>query len=340
MSLFTNTIQSIINFATTHIELLPITGVAGFTNEPALSLANDTLAELIANPMAWKFNRVEMPLFVTTPFQQDYQFGGAVILSGAQGHGIALKTALVPGVQQTTTVITVTTLEPHTFVVGDQVYMFGNVDAAYNSTYSQLPTGSAYSNGWIVASSTAGTTTLTLTSTVSTSATSGAPGITNFQWLESGTMREINSAAPIPQNWELYGVNDIHPTSQVSRPTKVAVMTDNGDGTIKIRFNYGCPTVIYGVSLVYQAMAPLKSALTGAGVGDWSPFPDRLAYVYRQMFLARCYRYLNSPRADMEYQKANAAIAKALGVDDAEQSDQYITPAETLLSGGWYYDGF
>lgn len=340
MSLFTNTIQSVINFAATHIELLPITGVGGFTNEPALSLANDTLGELIANPMAWKFNRVEMPLFVTTPFQQDYQFGGAVILSGAQGHGIALKSAGAPGVQQTTTVITVTTLEPHTFVVGDQVYMFGNVDAAYNSTYSQLPTGSAYSNGWVVASSTAGTTTLTLTSTVSTSATSGAPGITNFQWLESGTMREINSAAPIPQNWELYGVNDIHPTSQVSRPTKVAVMTDNGDGTIKIRFNYGCPTVIYGVSLVYQAMAPLKSALTGAGVGDWSPFPDRLAYVYRQMFLARCYRYLNSPRADMEYQKANAAIAKALGVDDAEQSDQYITPAETLLSGGWYYDGF
>lgn len=341
MSLFTNTIQSVLNFAGTHIELLPLTGVGGFTNEPALSLCNDVLAELIANPMAWKFNRVEAPIFVTTPNQQDYQFGGAVILSTVQGHGIALKTAVVPGIQQALQVVTVTTLEPHTFNVGDMVFMFGNVDANYNSTYTQSPTASGYSNGWTVTSVNYATKSLTFTIVGGTDgATSGAPGITNFQWLESGTMREINSTAPVPRIWQLDGVNDIHPTSQVSRPTQVAVMTDNGDGTLKIRFQYCPDSVIYAVSLVYQAMAPLKTALTGAGVGDWSPFPDRLAYVYRQMFLARAYRYLNSPRADMEYQKAQAAIGKALGVDDAEQSNQYITPSESLLRSGWYSDGF
>lgn len=339
MALFSNTIQSVLNFAGTHIELMPLTNVGGISNEPALSLVNDVMGSLIANPMAWKFNRIEMPVFVTTPFQQDYQFGGAVIFNAFQGHGIALKTASTPGVQQALFVITVTTLEPHSFVVGQTVYMLGNVDAAYNSSYTQTPTGSGYANGWVVAS-TPTTTSLTLTSLNSTTATSGAPGITNFQWLESGTMREVDSSAPIPRIWQLAGVNNIQPQSLTQRPTKVAVMTDNGDGTLKIRFESVPDTVIYAVSLVYQAQAPLKTALTGAGVGDWSPFPDRLAYVYRQMFLARAYRYLNSPRADMEWQKAQAAISQALGVDDAEQADQYITPTESLVGNGWnFYDG-
>jgi hypothetical protein len=292
------------------------------------------MSDLIADPQAWKFNRQEMSLVVTTPNQQDYQFGGAVIFSTQQGHGIALKTAATPGVSQTAFTVTVTTLEPHTFNVGDTVFMLGNVDAAFNSTYSQGPNSSGYSGGWTVVTSTPATNSLTLTFANSTTTTSGAPGIVNFQWLESGTMREINSTAPIPRMWGITGVNDIHPSSLVSIPTKAAVMTDNGDGTLKIRFQYAPGSVIYGVSLVYQAQPPLKVALTDT----WTPFPDRLAYVYRQMFLARAYRYLNSPRSEVEYQKAQQAVAKALGVDDAEESDQYVYPSEGLMQNLWGYD--
>lgn len=339
-NLYTYTIQSVINFASIHAELMSLAGVGGYSNEPGLTLANDVLQDLICRGNAWKFNRVEMPMFVTSPFRQDYQFGGAVGFTSTNSAGIALKTASTPGVSQAAFTVTVNFLEPHNMTSGQTFYMLGNVDAAFNSTYSQTPTASGYSGGWTIVS-TPTTTSLTLTFLNSATTTSGAPGITNFAWLESGTMQEINSTSPVPRIWNLEAVNDIQPTSLVSSPmSKVAVMTDNGDGTLKLRFQYVPGTVIYGVNLVYQARPVIKSALTGAGTGDWSPFPDQLSYVYRQMFLAHAYRYMNSSKAEVEYAKAQAQVAKALGQNDSEESDQHITPSQSLIDPSYSYDEF
>lgn len=338
MSNTTITLQKIVSFAQIHVELLPLTGVGGFTNEPALSICNDVLSELIAKPNAWKFNRVEMPFFVTAPFRQDYQFGGATAFNQNGGAGIALKTASTPGVVRTGTTVVVTTLEPHNFNIGDTVYMFGNVDAPFNSVFTQTPSSSAYSGGWVLTGVTQFT--FTFTHLTSGNTNSGAPGITNFGWLESATMSLINTASPLPSVWVLEAVNNIQPTSITGLSKKVCVLVDNGDGTLKIRFQYAPGTIMFAVNLVYQGQAPLKSALTGAGTGDWSPFPDRFQFVYRQMFMAHAYRYVNSPKADTEYQKAQIAINNALGADDAEQSDQRIYPEQSLMSMTDGYDEF
>jgi hypothetical protein len=59
--------QPMVNVASQHLELLPLAGVGGYSNEPALSLCNDAIHELMAGAYPWKFNRVEMPLLVTMP---------------------------------------------------------------------------------------------------------------------------------------------------------------------------------------------------------------------------------------------------------------------------------
>jgi len=335
MSNTTLTLQSVVNFATIHAELLPLSNVGGFSNEPALSLCNDALQEITAQPNAWKHNRAEMPIFVTTTYRQDYNFGGATAFTLEEGGaGIALATAGIPGVVRTGTTVVVTTLEPHNMTVGRTVYMFGNTDPQFNSTYTQGPTSSGFSGGWVITAITANS--FTFTHLVSGSATSGAPGITNYAWLESGTMREINTTAPIPKVWQLEGVNDLHPTSISSRPAKVAVLADNGDGTLKLRMQYAPGGTFYAVALVYQMQPPLKVALSDT----WTPFPDRYGFVIRQAFLARAYRYMNSAKADGEYQKSQLMIAKATGADDAEQSDQRIYPEQSLMERGDGSDDF
>jgi hypothetical protein len=63
--------------------------------------------------------------------------------------------------------------------------------------------------------------------------------------------------------------------------------------------------------------------------------------LYRQALLYRCYRYINSPRADAEYQKLQAELAKYQGFDDAEDSDVHMVPADGSAGNAmlWYWGG-
>jgi hypothetical protein len=333
MSNSTITLLSIVNLASTHLDLLPLTNVGGYQNEPALSLCNDALSDLMMSPNDWKFNRVEMPMFVTSANRQDYQFGGATAFtlgSTSCGSGIALASASTPGVTESGTTVTVTTLEPHRFSVNDTVYMKGNTVAAYNSTFTDTGAQTSWSGGWTI-TAVPTTTSFTFTHASSGLGNSGAPGITNYGWVSSASMVEMNNNSS-PQNIrQLTTYRELPVFSRVASPDKVAVIKDNGDGTLKIRLQWVPGSTVWGVNLVYQASAPLKTSLANT----WAPFPDSYSAVLRQAFLYRAYRYINSPRAEVEYQKVQQEIAKAQGDDDAEQTAVYITPEEPFLDFGW-----
>src|SRR5580692_170677 len=81
MSNSTITLQQTVNFASTHADLLPLSGVGGYTNQPALDLCNDAISDLVSDPNDWQFNRVEMPPLFTCPNKQDYLFAGACAFS-------------------------------------------------------------------------------------------------------------------------------------------------------------------------------------------------------------------------------------------------------------------
>lgn len=68
----TITIQNVVDWARTFTRLVPIVGVGGFSNEPALSIANQVIQEILAPPFNWKWNRVEAAAFDTVDKTQDY----------------------------------------------------------------------------------------------------------------------------------------------------------------------------------------------------------------------------------------------------------------------------
>jgi hypothetical protein len=327
------TIQSTVDYARTQAKLSLLSGVGGVAMEPALTIANDVMQEICAPPYAHKWNRAEMPMFITAPFKQDYLHAGAVIFSLTKGGvGIALKSA--NGISQSGTTVTVNTLEniPSNWAAGDIVYIIGADVAAYNSVSVDATGAHSWTNPRTLL--TASGTSLTFSMTAG-NAISGSLGITDVGWVESASLLHIMDASS-PQKIEpISAVRELNPSSNTgfTGKLKVCVLSDPGTGILKLRLSNPAPNGIsYGVNLVYQKKAPNITGLTGAN-GTWSPIPDNLGYMYRQGFLARTFRHIESPREPEEEQKFQAAIMKSLSTESAEQSENGLAPERSLMLG-------
>lgn len=340
---FTNTFQSVVNFCSTQIDLLPLTGVGGYAFEPALSICNDALADLITAENNWKVNRKDYPNFlVTAPFKQDYIWGGASAFTlGSTNQGWAIALASNSGITVSGGVVTVNTLEPPQFAVGDAVFLNGIVAKTGNSAnaanYNSVLTTNNVGTSWT------GSHPITAVAPQSFSFAAGAgqndgdilgaPGIFDYGWMQESYMyMMVDTSAPY-YNRLIYAKRQLPLSRIVANPGAVSVQRDNGDGTLLFRF-YQCPgNIAWGMKPTYQKAAPVAVDLTST----WAPFPDHFAPLYRQATLYRMYRYLNSPRADAEYKKLQLEISKASGYDDNEQTDVTLQPANPLLDDGLYY---
>jgi hypothetical protein len=69
------TLQSVVDYAKTYPDLSPVLGVVGSSREPALTIANDVITEMLAPKFNWKWNRIannQLQPFYTISWQQDY----------------------------------------------------------------------------------------------------------------------------------------------------------------------------------------------------------------------------------------------------------------------------
>lgn len=70
----TTKLQSVVDFARTYPELNPVLAMGGFSQEPALTIANDVMIAMLSKPYSPKWNEFKYPFFYTNSFQQDYAF--------------------------------------------------------------------------------------------------------------------------------------------------------------------------------------------------------------------------------------------------------------------------
>ena len=346
MSNTTITLQSVVNFASTHGDLLPLAGVGGYTDEPALSLCNDTISDLTAQPNDWKFNRVEMPRLFSCPNKQDQLFAGACIFTlgyatvgsvGAwQSQGWGIDLASNSAITVSNGVVTVNTLENHRIPVGAQVYMDGvyfttGTASAYQSTFTDNGSSSGWTVFWTVTAIGLKSISFAASAGQNNSDIGGAPGITNYGYLTSASLQELNNTSSPPNIQPCTVYRELPYISHVSNPSSIAVMQDLGTGVLRIRWAKVPGSTVWVALPVYQAKAPLKVALTD----NWAPFPDNFSAVYRQGLLYRMYRYLNDPKADNEYKKLQEEIARVKGTDQAELTDVNVQ-GECLMDNGTY----
>jgi hypothetical protein len=340
MGLCTITLQQVANTCSTMADLMPLCGVGGYVNEPFLSLANDAISDLISDENDWTFNRVEAPSLFTGPNRQDYLFAGASAFTlGSTSQGWAIGLATMPAITNSgpsnNGTVTVNTLEVHRFKVGDVVYMTGVImttgsTAAYNSTFTDNGSVSQWNGGWPITAVTSNSFTFNGTTGMLANDAGGAPGISNFGYATSASMQEVNNNSSPPNQWSLTVKRELAVSSRLFTPEKVAVMVDYGTGILKIRLLFVPSTVIYAVNIIFQARAPLKVSLSDT----WAPFPDQFSALYRQAVLARMYRYLNSPQAQVEHAKLLDEIKKIQSADDATLTDVSLIPESSLMDSG------
>ena len=66
------TLQSVVNWALAFPECNPVLSTSGWSQEPAITFANDVMQKILAQGMNWKWNRAYVPPFMTVALQQDY----------------------------------------------------------------------------------------------------------------------------------------------------------------------------------------------------------------------------------------------------------------------------
>lgn len=332
----TITLQSLANFFSTQADLLPLTGIGGYTNEPFMSMANDALSDLICDPSDWKFNRAVLPIIVTCPFKQDYKFSGAEAFSlGSTSQGWAIDLASNSAITVTAGVVTVNTIEPHRFAIGDVVFInnviakSGNSANAgkYNSTFTDNGNASAWTGGYTITAITSNSFSFAAASGQNNGDVLGSPGVFNFAYGTSASMVEMIDTSSPQYVQELSVRREMPVASRINNPSKVAVINDDYNGTITVRFYLVPGNTAWGATIVYQQKAPVKSQMTDT----IAPFPDHMTFVVRQAILYRMRMFTNHPMQEQEFSKLQVMIKKALGFGETEATDVSLKPEDPLM---------
>jgi hypothetical protein len=353
------TVNQVIRICSLHTKLQNFLGVGGNTNEPGLTIANSANQMLLAYPNAWKFNRNDSltfnntstgGFFVTQFGVQDYRHAGACAFTlinqntpplGTQNCGgaqIDLAASPVNGgtaaISVTAGVVTVQFLDPHPFIVGQTIYMSGNANSVFNSTFTfngQLQT-SAWSNGWVI---TAVPDNLhvqfTATAGQTNGLTSGAPGINNWGWIESAYLTDINSIGfPLPVK-PLIAVDRLAVTYFPNgQDISVAMIVDYNNGVCKFRLSEPMGTYNYAINTVYQQRAP---KLVNAGsIFQWR---DDLKFVLDEVALFYAFRFafgMGAADTQAQFKVMNSAVMSARMADDREDTGESLAPDRALMA--------
>jgi hypothetical protein len=137
------------------------------------------------------------------------------------------------------------------------------------------------------------------------------PKITNFGFVDKAQIQDVNNNS----EWkELQVKLDLSRAAQISCPKFIAAQSDDNLGDITFRL-MPVPGSAYPVSVNYQQAQKPFTQLSNL----WSPFPDRLFYVYSFGCLALAYLYAEDPRFQMAQQQfISRLVAQAEGLTETE----------------------
>jgi len=330
----TVTLQTVVDYARTMPELNPVLAVGGFSQQPALTIATDTMIAMLSPSMNWKFNRQTVFPFYTNSWQQDYagyannggNYSVAPVTIGWLEHAFMIdinNTALPPPLW---TLEVVRDLERTSWQTGriGQIAWLPNDQLTYgtwapNSTYTQIlgtPSNpgnpltqiqdSTYGNFWIVSNN--------LNATVTT-----GPTYPTFL---------ANPSFPTFANPNIAA-------STVTDGTVVwAAVNPKGVG---FRVSPLPPQsgLYYQVNPIAQMRPPAFTSMTQV----LNPIPDDYASYFRQGFIAHAYRH--SPDKNIrakfkdEFALWQAAMMEASSKSMREKENASFYPSESLMSNGY-----
>jgi hypothetical protein len=287
MALTTKTIQDTINWAKRFsFERNP---VIGNSLEPALTSANMVLQTILAPPLDWWWNNLEIG-FTCNPTA-------------------AVATSTVVSISGG--VVTVTA--PNIFSIGSPVLPSGLATlTALNGQLLIVLTASASQFTASVPLLANGTDTAGTFTGLSTQDYTVA--VPNFSHIEHASVLDIGAT---PNKWwELTVKNNLSLESSKNRPQFIGPHVEDANGNVTFRMA-SAPDKAYPVSLHIQLAAPQITSINQT----WAPLPDFMEYIYEWGFMALMWQFADDPRSADANNKFKAGIlARAEGLTEEERN--------------------
>lgn len=350
-------LSDIIDDASTLGDVSPALARGGYSNQPALSIANDVMQAMInggpgGQPFNWKWNRFNVKPFVTISYQQDNFIPGLVNLAW-------IESAWASNINQTSVPKQVFPLEAHKDL--EITY----AQTGYPGKCAWIPNDFMQTGTW--GASPLGPTAGNASGNVSGFGTNAGglqnPGPGVIYTNPIGVLQTPANATtcitdPNGNLWSLttYGTcGNTQPTwpTTPAYPTFTSpniTATTVTDGTCVwtainpkgqgIRLSPIPPQtgIVWQIQIVGQMRAPRFTTLGQL----LNPIPDDYAIYFKQGFFAECYRRNPDPKVSakytMERQLWLEALDKAVKQSDREQDDLGFYPGTQIMDTGWNWN--
>lgn len=328
------TIQDIVKTARAYPDLIPVLGASGWTQEPALSIANDIMQLMLAQNLNWKFNREYIPPFLTVALQQDYPTLITDLGWVEQCWRVDINNVLAGGA----------TGAPKPMFAMEAIRdILGTSAQANPFNISFVPNSLAFLGVW----------------QANTQYLSGylqpytPPSLIQSFQDANGNILFLNSAAlglniqspgwngnTTPQTG--FGFSGSTAPSLPANSTPGTTVTDNDliwtcadpNGVcMRLAPLPAVASLVWLIMPVYQAKPPLVTSLAQT----IAPFPDQYAYLFRRGFIALCRMHAapNSRQAVEDFQMWQQSLVTALKSADREMDWAGFYPSESLMGAGY-----
>lgn len=333
----TITVQDIVTWLRTYPECVPVLGASGYTQLPALTLANDVIQKILAQGMDWKWNVGQVPPFITVALQQDY-VTSVTNLSWLQWvDRIDINNSTNSG-----------NLAPKPFTNMEVVRdLQGTSVQANPAQVCFVPNWMAYMGRW-----TANTPILCGYGVASQPAQPIQQFIdanNNILYINSATLGlNINSPGytntpivlPTPNPYGITGstppsaIPNAPPGTTIADGTVTWTVADPNGVAIRVNPLPAQAGLTWLLIPWYQIKAPKLTSLQQL----IAPIPDEYAYLFRSGMLAMCYDHAGSPKANAQYAKWEEQLMTALKAGQREADSFGFVPSEGIMGGGGAYN--
>ena len=334
---FSPTVQAVTNQLKSNPDFFNILGgAAGYSTEPALTLANEIMCRILAEDMPWKWNRTIAPPFLTVSLQQDYLTNLTDIgwLENAWRVDINNSTSNNNGAPkpifalETVRDIVGTSTQAPPFQIS---YMFNHqatlglwsANTAYSCGYgvAQLPRSplqqfkDVNGNLLFIDSTQLG---LNITSPGYTGTTIALPSNSPY-----GISGSIQPAAP----------PNATPGSLVQDNTVVWTVADPDAYCFRLSPVPALNGLCWYIVCQYQQLAPRILTLQQT----LDPIPNDMIYLFRQGMRAALYRENGNPQGAQQYAEWEETLVRALKAADRQQEEFRFFPERGAMGmeGGW-----
>lgn len=334
----TYTVQNIVASARAYPELIPVLGVGGASQYPALDIANDTMQRFLAEGMDWKWNRAYVPPFITVALQQDYCTQITDMGWLEQADRVDINNSTNNG-----------NLAPKpvfTMEAGRDLGRTAYTGYPFNCSY--MPNSLAYLGQWFpntVIGCGYGQSQTPISPIQQFKDKNG-----NILYIDSTVLGlNINSPGftgtpivlPTPNPYGTTGGTQPFASANAAAGTTVA------DGTVTWTVadpnGYAIRTsplpaqsgLCWLVEPIYQKKPPILTSLQNS----IAPIPDEFGYLFRNGFIAKCKLHAGSKDANNFYAMWEESLVIAVRSGDRELTEDQFYPSSSIMGAGgpWNY---